>query len=206
MSRRNPFTVFGERIEELNTQGHPFYRPTTLADVDGLSVSAACVFFRRCFSNVAEFTFIFVGNFDSDALRRLLVAYLGDLASTGGLLPVVRPPPPPPRVLIVDAASSRERPPLWSATWIVGAGGAGRSPTYRDATERPPAHASRGGTVGAANGGRPGGHQGPLRPLPPRPRTGYCFRNLAPVRHPDKAAPGGRGERKATDDAGTHDS
>jgi len=90
VSKRDPYAAFGNRVVELNTQGHPFFRPDTLEEIDTLSVHDACTFYRKCFCDPSEFTFVVVGNLDLAATRALLGKYLGGLPTGQGLLPVVR--------------------------------------------------------------------------------------------------------------------
>jgi len=54
-----------------------------LADVAGLSAERMLAFYEARFANAADFTFFFVGAFDTDALVPLLAEYLGALPSTG---------------------------------------------------------------------------------------------------------------------------
>jgi zinc protease len=89
-AQRDPHQRFAHRVDALMTQDHPYYRPDRPADVDTLPVAAACAFFRRCFANAAEYTFVLAGRIDPVALRPTLASALGALptANVDGLLPV----------------------------------------------------------------------------------------------------------------------
>jgi zinc protease len=79
----DPGSVYSERVLELNTLGHPLYRPLRPADVPGLDRAASHAFYRDRFANAADFVFFFVGAFKADDVAPLAARYLGTLPSTG---------------------------------------------------------------------------------------------------------------------------
>jgi zinc protease len=79
----NPETVFGDKLEEVNTSGHYTSKPLTVERVNALDRAKMTDFYRRRFSNAADFTFFMVGAFKIDEALRLVARYVGGLPSTG---------------------------------------------------------------------------------------------------------------------------
>lgn len=79
----NPETVFGDKLEEVNTSGHYTSRPMTVERVNALDRAKMTSFYRQRFSNAADFTFFMVGTFKVDEALPLLARYVGGLPSTG---------------------------------------------------------------------------------------------------------------------------
>jgi zinc protease len=79
----SPGAVFGERAQQVNTSGHYTSNAMALADVADLSADRMLAFYEARFANAADFTFFFVGAFDTETLVPLLANYLGALPSTG---------------------------------------------------------------------------------------------------------------------------
>jgi zinc protease len=79
----DPRSAFSDTTQVTLTQHHPRTRPLTLELLDELDVDYAHGFFRDRFADASDFTFIFVGNLDLDALRPLVRTYLATLPATG---------------------------------------------------------------------------------------------------------------------------
>ena len=79
----NPETVFGDKLEEINTSGHYTSKPLTVERVNALDRAKMTDFYRRRFSNAADFTFFMVGAFKVDEALPLVARYVGGLPSTG---------------------------------------------------------------------------------------------------------------------------
>jgi zinc protease len=79
----DPGTVYGDRIIAINTGDHYLYRPVTPDEVPKLQREESLRFYRQRFASAADFTFVFVGSFDVEAITPLLARYLGALPSTG---------------------------------------------------------------------------------------------------------------------------
>ncbi len=79
----DPGSLFGDTVRVTMTQ-HAFRaRPitaTTFAEVDA---ARALAFFRDRYADAANFTFVFVGNVDTTALKPLVERYLASLPATG---------------------------------------------------------------------------------------------------------------------------
>jgi zinc protease len=79
----NPETVFGDKLEEINTSKHYTSAPPTVERVNALDRAKMTAFYRQRFSNAADFTFFMVGAFKIDEALPLLARYVGGLPSTG---------------------------------------------------------------------------------------------------------------------------
>jgi zinc protease len=79
----DPGTVFGDRIEEVNTSGHYTSKPLTPERVESLDRGKMLRFYRQRFASAADFTFFMVGAFKTDEALPLLRRYVGGLPSTG---------------------------------------------------------------------------------------------------------------------------
>src|SRR5258706_6461168 len=79
----NPETVFGDKLEEVNTSGHYTSTPLTVDRVNALDRAKMTDFYHRRFSNAADFTFFMVGAFKADEALPLLARYVGGLPSAG---------------------------------------------------------------------------------------------------------------------------
>jgi zinc protease len=80
---RNPMAAFGEKVSQLNTSNHYTTRPLTTEAVARLDRTAMTTFYKKRFSNAADFTMFAVGAFTVDDIVPLLARYLGGLPSTG---------------------------------------------------------------------------------------------------------------------------
>jgi zinc protease len=79
----NPETVFGDKLEEVNTSGHYTSKPLTVDRINALDRVKIMDFYRGRFSNAADFTFFIVGAFKVNEALPLLARYVGGLPSTG---------------------------------------------------------------------------------------------------------------------------
>jgi zinc protease len=79
----DPVAAFNDTLQVALTQHHPRSRPMTAARLDELDVAYAHAFYRDRFADASDFTFVFVGNLDIEALRPLVQRYLATLPSTG---------------------------------------------------------------------------------------------------------------------------
>jgi zinc protease len=79
----NPETVFGDKVEQINTSNHYTSIPITVERVNALDRAKMTGFYHQRFSNAADFTFFMVGTFKIDDALPLLARYVGGLPSTG---------------------------------------------------------------------------------------------------------------------------
>ena len=78
-----PDAVFGDRLTEVLTGGHPRYRPPTEEMLEEIDLERALAFHRERFADAAGFTFVIVGAFDPETLRPLVERWLGGLPASG---------------------------------------------------------------------------------------------------------------------------
>jgi zinc protease len=76
-----PDTVFNDAVEDAVTQGHVRARPLTPALLPQMRLDTSLGFYRSRFADAADFTFVFVGTIDPDAMRPLVERYLASLPS-----------------------------------------------------------------------------------------------------------------------------
>ncbi|MGH9310015.1 MAG: M16 family metallopeptidase [Vicinamibacterales bacterium] len=79
---RDPDTVYGEKIDEINTSGHCTARPVTPERIAKLDRAAMISFYKERFANAADFTFFMVGAFKVDDVIPIVGKYIGSLPST----------------------------------------------------------------------------------------------------------------------------
>jgi zinc protease len=74
-----PDAVFGDAVEDALSQGHPRARPLTPALLPQIRLDRSLAFYKDRFADASDFTFIFVGTIDLDAMKPLVERYLGSL-------------------------------------------------------------------------------------------------------------------------------
>ncbi len=76
---QSPNAVFADTVNNIMSGYHWRRLPATLDDVDRISTARALSIFKERFANAGDFTFVFTGSFDVDAIEPLLAQYLGSL-------------------------------------------------------------------------------------------------------------------------------
>jgi zinc protease len=80
---RDPDTVYGEKLAEVNSSGHCTSRPLTLDRIAKLDRSTMVSFYKARFANAADFSFFMVGAFKVDDVLPVVGKYVGSLPSKG---------------------------------------------------------------------------------------------------------------------------
>jgi zinc protease len=80
---RSPESAFQDTIQVTLTQHHPRALPLTSERLGQLNLDSSLAFYRDRFSDLGDFTFVFVGSFDVDSIRPLVQRYLGGLPVAG---------------------------------------------------------------------------------------------------------------------------
>jgi zinc protease len=75
----DPNSAFRDTIGCMLSSHHPRKAPTTLADLEKVSLSKAKYIFEDRFGDPSGFTFLFLGNVDTAAMRPMIEKYLGGL-------------------------------------------------------------------------------------------------------------------------------
>ncbi|KAJ9547899.1 hypothetical protein OSB04_020442 [Centaurea solstitialis] len=76
---RDPYTVFANRVRELNYGNSYFFRPTRISDLRKVDPFKASEYFNKCFKDPSTFTVVIVGNIDPAIARPLILQYLGGI-------------------------------------------------------------------------------------------------------------------------------
>ncbi|MEM9596578.1 MAG: insulinase family protein, partial [Acidobacteriota bacterium] len=80
---QNPQTVYADEWTRRLFQDHPRRQPLTAESLQRVDGKAAMEIYRDRFADASDFTFLLVGNFDTEAVRPLVETYLGGLPNLG---------------------------------------------------------------------------------------------------------------------------
>lgn len=78
-----PMTEYRDRIQMIMSQNHFRRRPFTEELLDELDLDRSYAIYRDRFSDLGDFTFFFVGNFELGEIEPLVATYLASLPSSG---------------------------------------------------------------------------------------------------------------------------
>ncbi|KAL8039471.1 hypothetical protein ABFX02_10G039200 [Erythranthe guttata] len=76
---RDPYTVFANRVREINYGNSYFFRPIKINDLRKVDPFTACEYFNNCFKDPSTFTVAIVGNIDPSIACPLILQYLGGI-------------------------------------------------------------------------------------------------------------------------------
>jgi zinc protease len=74
-----PEVAFTDALVAALTQNHPRARPLSAASISQMSLDRSMAFYKGRFADASDFTFVFVGSFQVDAIKPLVERYLGSL-------------------------------------------------------------------------------------------------------------------------------
>jgi zinc protease len=77
----SPTSVFADTVQAVLTNYNKRTTPTTLSDLDKISLDKAYSFYKDRFADASGQTFVFVGNFEIEKLKPLILTYLASLPS-----------------------------------------------------------------------------------------------------------------------------
>jgi len=77
--KASPEAVFSDTIQTVIHLNHPRRLPEEMEDYDNIDLQAAYSFYKDRFSDVGDFYFVIVGNFDVEEIKPLVLRYLGGL-------------------------------------------------------------------------------------------------------------------------------
>jgi zinc protease len=77
--RLSPETTFNEDLLLFSTQNHRRRQPTTPEVLQKVDLDKAMAFYKARFADASGFTFVIVGNLDTDRTKTLVETYLGSL-------------------------------------------------------------------------------------------------------------------------------
>lgn len=75
----SPGSVFADTIQAVLSSYHKRGMPTTLSDLDKISLDKAFAFYKDRFADAGEQTFVFVGAFDINTIKPLIETYIASL-------------------------------------------------------------------------------------------------------------------------------
>jgi zinc protease len=78
----NPAAAFSDTLEVILSRHHPRAEPLTSATFDRMNLGQSIAFYRDRFADASDFTFVFVGNIDTTAMKPLVERYIATLPST----------------------------------------------------------------------------------------------------------------------------
>ena len=78
-----PDYAFNKALVSALTQDHLRARPFEVEDVPQMNLQKSLAFYKDRFADASDFTFVFVGSFEIDAMRPLVERYLASLPSIG---------------------------------------------------------------------------------------------------------------------------
>lgn len=77
----SPTSVFADTVQAVLSNYNKRVMPTTLSDLDKMSLDKAYAFYKDRFADASGQTFVFVGNFEVEKLKPLITTYLASLPS-----------------------------------------------------------------------------------------------------------------------------
>ncbi|GAB5520888.1 MAG: insulinase family protein [Rhodothermales bacterium] len=77
--KADPSSAFRDTMTVTMSQDHPRAQPFSQATLDAMDLDASFAFYKERFADADDFTFYFVGNFDTQRMLDLSAQYLGSL-------------------------------------------------------------------------------------------------------------------------------
>ncbi|MBZ5500366.1 MAG: insulinase family protein [Acidobacteriia bacterium] len=78
---KSPEVVFSDTLRTTMQRDQPRFRPMTVDEIPKMDLDKSFAFYRDRFADASDFTFVFVGNLDLEAIRPLVCRYLASLPS-----------------------------------------------------------------------------------------------------------------------------
>ena len=80
---QSPETVFSDTLRTTMQRDQPRFRPMTVDEIPRMDLQKSMDFYRDRFADAGDFTFVFVGRLDPEAMRPLVERYLASLPGLG---------------------------------------------------------------------------------------------------------------------------
>jgi zinc protease len=77
--RNEPEVVFEDTVENVLNDYHFRSMPLTVSTIDGIDYKTSEKIFKELFNDAGKFTFVFVGNIDTNIVKPLVLQYIGGL-------------------------------------------------------------------------------------------------------------------------------
>ncbi len=84
--KKDPSTAFGDSVNVTVGNHHPRSVSFDTTQLNKVTQADALAFFKKCFSNPADFTVILTGNIDKEQVKSAILTYLGGLKAQKGRL------------------------------------------------------------------------------------------------------------------------
>ena len=81
--KAQPMFAFQEALNEALTQNHPRARTPTPEMLDKMDLNKSMAFYKDRFGDAGDFTFVFVGTFNTETMKPLIEKYIASLPSNG---------------------------------------------------------------------------------------------------------------------------
>jgi zinc protease len=78
---KSPESVFSDTLSSMMQRDQPRFRPMTVDEIPKMDLEKSFAFYRDRFADASDFTFVFVGNLDLEAIKPLVCRYLASLPS-----------------------------------------------------------------------------------------------------------------------------
>ena len=78
---KSPEVVFSDTLRSTMQRDQPRFRPMTVDEIPKMDLARSLAFYRDRFADASDFTFVFVGNLDLEAMKPLVCRYLASLPS-----------------------------------------------------------------------------------------------------------------------------
>lgn len=78
---KSPEVVFSDKLRTTMQRDQPRFRPMTVDELPNMDLEKSFAFYRDRFADASDFTFVFVGNLNLDAIKPLVCRYLASLPS-----------------------------------------------------------------------------------------------------------------------------
>ena len=78
---KSPEVVFSDTLRTTMQRDQPRFRPMTVDEISKMDLEKSLAFYRDRFADASDFTFVFVGNLDLEAIKPLVCRYLATLPS-----------------------------------------------------------------------------------------------------------------------------
>lgn len=79
----NPMTAISDSVNKAVTNDHPRMKPLVATDVDSINYDRIIEIYNDRFGDAGDFTFVIVGNIDTDTLKPLVEKYIASLPANG---------------------------------------------------------------------------------------------------------------------------
>ena len=78
----NPDIAFWDKLRTLVTNNHPRGKPLSIDDLKKFNLDISFEVYKQRFRNAGDFTFVFVGDFEPERIKPLILTYIGGLPGT----------------------------------------------------------------------------------------------------------------------------